>query len=158
MLYTENDLNQLKGQINSRRNLLILISAVLTAGIVAGFVLRQKPLTMALTAVLGFLLIFFIEIAIRPISAYARYVGNMLHGRTHELEAVFRSFSRDTDVVDGVRCHAVSVTDETGTEPCERLFYFDDLKEFPSLTAGARVRLTYHDRELADIRAIGSAE
>lgn len=148
-MYTEEDLNLIRAQQKRRWWALGVIAVAVVAAIVYSLVIRLETLTTGLTILLGVILIFGYEMMIRPLRCYAVHLNNALHGRTRQLDGVFRSVSEDISLVDGVRYHAMTVSEEEGDDPCDRLFYFDVEKPFPQLTDGDRVHVVFHDREVA---------
>lgn len=153
-MYTEEDLNLIRAQQKRRWLVLGVIAVIVLAAIVCSLVIRLEVLTTALTILLGVVLIFGYEMTIRPLYCYAVHLNNTLHGRTRQLDGVFRAVSEDISLVDGVRYHAMTVSEEEGDEPCDRLFYFDAEKPFPQLADGDRVHVVYHDREVAALTRI----
>ena len=153
-MYTEEDLNLIRAQQKRRWLALGVIAAAVLAAIVYSLVIRLEALTTALTILLGVVLIFGYEMTIRPLHCYAVHLDNALHGRTRQLDGVFHALSEDISLVDGVRYRAITVSEEEGDEPCDRLFYFDVEKPFPQLTDGDRVHVVYHDHEVAALARI----
>ena len=153
-MYTEYDLTLVRAQQKRRWWVVGALGAAITACIVYSVVIRLEVLTTALTIMLGVVLIFGFEMFIRPLRCYAVHINNVLHGRTRQLDGVFRQVSEDISLVDGVRYHAITVAEEEGDEPCDRLFYFDAEKSFPALSDGDRVHVVYHDREVASLARI----
>ena len=112
-------------------------------------------LTTTLTIVLGAMLLFVDAMAIAPVRAYGRHLNNVLHGRTRVMEGLFKSFDQETCLREGVTYHAVIISQgdlDDGED--DRLFYYDALKPDPPFEAGDRVRVTFHDRDVADIERL----
>ena len=151
-MYTENDLEAVLAQRKRRWTILLIPVAVLAAVMIGSLVARVQWLTQASTALGGALLIGGYDLFIKPLSAYATHVNNMLHGRTREVELPFAAISGDISLVDGVRYYAVTAsdTDHKG-KPCERLFYFDAEKQFPGFEPGEMLHIVFHDKEIASI-------
>ena len=150
LMYTEEELAALQGQIKRRVIVMIAVAAVMAAGVVVFVIRRNEIATSALTVAMLFFLVFFYGMAIKPIRDMAKHVNNLLHGKTHELISVYDRYDDAVSLIDGVRYHAVyTIEDREGEpEPIERLFYFDETKPFPDLKKGDTVRIIYHDREI----------
>lgn len=152
MLYTEQDLVDVRAQQKKRWLLLALPCALLLAVIIAAVVLRLEVLADAATIIAGALLIAGWDLLIKPLHCYEIHINNVLHGMTHDLECEFAGFDPDESLVDGVRYHAMHVTcyDEKD-KPYDRMFYFDTEKEQPAFEPGQRISITYHDHEVGGI-------
>ncbi len=154
-MYTEDELNSLNRQIRTRW-IAWAVPAVILLGLqIYSVVIRQEPMTIALGILICFFSIFFIGTQIVPLHRYRTHMDSMLHGRTHTVEAVYRSMDADESMVAGVRYRAMHVecSDEKG-DPYERLFYWDMEKPDPGFTDGTRLIITYHDREIAAIETV----
>lgn len=154
-MYTENDLQEVLAQRKRRWIVLLLPAAVLAAVIIASLVIRAERLTIVATIAAGALLIAGYDLFIKPVSAYATHVNNMLHGRRREIELPFASLSGAVSLVDGVRCYALTVSDrdEKG-KPCDRLFYYDAEKPLPDFREGDMLHIVYHDKGIASIARV----
>lgn len=154
-MYTEEDLTAIRAQQKKRWLILSIPAAVLLAAIVVSLILRMEWLTTTCTILLGCMIIFGYEMLIRPLHCYETHINNALHGRCRELEGEYVSLSEDISVVDGVRYRAMTIREEQqDDDPCDRMLYFDVTKPFPDIAAGRRVRVVFHDREVADITAL----
>ncbi len=151
-MYSETDLDALHTQLKRRKKILFALLALFLAGIVCSLVFRIEALTAGLTIAGGILAIAVYDLALRPIKCYITHVDNMLHGRTREIDGIFRSLSDEVSLVDGVSYHAMTleVPDDKGN-PTERLFYFDVQKPFPAYQSGEILHVVYHDREVASL-------
>lgn len=149
-MYSEKDLDALHAQLKRRDRILFALLALFLAGIVVSLIVRIEALTAGLTIAAGVLAIAVYDLALRPIKCYITHVDNMLHGRTREIDGIFRSLSDEVSLVDGVSYHAMTleVPDDKGN-PTERLFYFDLQKDFPAYQPGDMLHVVYHDREIA---------
>lgn len=154
-MYAENDLQAVLAQRKRRWIVLLIPIAALAAVMVASLVMRKEWLTTCSTIAAGAVLIAGYDLFIKPLSAYANHVNNMLHGRRREIELPFASLSEDISLVDGVRYHALTVTDkdEKG-KPCDRLFYYDAEKPLPDFKVGDMLRIVYHDKEIASVARV----
>ena len=154
-MYQEEELTALRRQIVQRQRLVIIPAVILAAGIAASAIRRSEGIAVALTILLGALLIFAWDLFLKPLRCYEKHMNQMLHGRLHEVEGIWGGMGEDISLVDGVRYHSVTLTceDEPG-KPYERLMYYDAEKERPAVFRGQRVRVTYSDRQIADIRTV----
>ncbi len=156
-MYEEKDLQEIQAQRKRRWILLLIPVGILAVLAVIAFIRRVEWLAMAATLAGGALLIAGYDLAIKPLSAYAVHVNNMLHGRRREIELPFANFSEDLSLVDGVRYHALTCTDydEKG-KPYERLFYYDAEKPAPDFRPGEVLHIVFHDKEISVIERAGS--
>lgn len=154
-MYTEQELLAIKAQQRKRWMLLGIPCLVILAFIVYSVIIRVEPLTSGLTVLLLALLIFFWDLAIRPLHRYEIHLTNMLYGRKRELACTYRSTDADISLVDGVRYYAMTFLqqDEDGGEPFDRLLYWDAEKPLPALAPDQPVHITYHDRMISHLTA-----
>ena len=154
-MYSEKDLQEIRSQRKRRWIVLLIPVAALAAVLVASLVVRMEWLTTLSTILAGVLLIAGYDLTIKPLSAYAVHVDNMLNGRRREIDLPFASISEDISLVDGVRYRAMTATDydEKG-KPYERLFYFDAEKEFPGFAVGEMLHIVFHDKEIASVTRV----
>ena len=80
-LYSAEMLASLNGKLKKRWILVGIISALLLAGFVLSVAIRVEWLSIALLALLGVFLIFFIEMFCRPLLDYRKLVVTALSGR-----------------------------------------------------------------------------
>ncbi len=154
-LYTESDCTALRSQITKRWICLAIPCALLLAAIILGVCIRNQLLTIGATIAVGTLLIAGYDLAIRPLSCYARHLHTALHGRVRETELPFAAISDDISLVDGLSCRAVTCSDyDAKGRPYDRLFYFDSQKAFPDFQAGEIVRVVHYDLNIADIERV----
>lgn len=151
-MYTDNDLQEIRAQIKRREIGMLIPGVALLAGVVVTLILRMEWATTLCTCLLGGMVIFFYDLLLKPLCCYERHVKGVLQGRTHEIEGMFKGMDGEVSQVEGVAYHSILVQvgdakNRTGED--DRLFYFDCEKPFPDLTEGDRVKVTYHDREVA---------
>lgn len=143
-LYSEQDLALISGQLRKRLTVIFAVCAVLLAGLVYSFFVRIEPLSIALTILLGAVLIFSLEMFCRPLYAYRRLILSALHGRSHELVLTFDHPEEELSVVDGVTFRSLIFLgdpDKHGTR--EQLYYWDREKELPAFESGRDFRIHY---------------
>lgn len=154
-MYTQQELNQILAQRKKRWQLLAIPEVLLVACLIYSLVIRVEWLTTLLSCLIGGLLIFVYDLSIKPLSCYARHLQGVLQGRTHTLDAIFKHVDAQPSVVDGVTYRGMIVSAGNPTdEEDDRLFYFDMEKPFPPLQEGDRLRVTYHDRAVAQLEKL----
>lgn len=154
-MYTEQDLIAIKSQKNKRWLVLGIPCTVLLIGLIISLIVRIEPLTVALTILMGALLIGGYDLFIKPLRLYQLFLHNVLHGLTREVDCFYQSITTDAEMVDGVDCHTIYVTDHDDEgKPFERIFYYDALKPLPTLTPGQKVHVVFHDRAVVSITPV----
>ncbi len=155
-MYTEQDLLSINKQLKTRWTLLGVIALLFVAGIVYSLIIRMEALTAGLTIVLGAILIFVFDLAIKPLHRYAALLRNLLHGRTRQLDCAYLHIDADISLVDGVKYYGMTVLqqDEDGGDPFERLLYWDAQKPIPQLEQGEKLHIVYHDRMIASLTRV----
>ena len=143
-LYSQQDLLGISAQLNRRKIVILAVSAVLLGALVWSIVARIEALSIALLILLGVVLIFSLEMFVRPLYAYRRLILTALHGRSHEAQLTYDHREEDLSTVDGVCCHSLIFLgdpDKHGTR--EQLYYWDREKELPPFEPGQDVRIRY---------------
>lgn len=165
MMYTEQELTEIRLQQKRRWTALLVPSALMAAAIVAILVIRgmrQMPdapaevAVDALTILIGITLLGGYFLLIKPLRCYERHINDLLHGRTHVFEnGTFSQMEEDESLVDGVAYYAMTLhcLDEK-QKPYERLFYWDVQKPRPQLADGDPVRVVYHDRFVGQLEKL----
>ena len=154
-IYTDADLRAVRKQISKRWLCLNLPTALLLLTVILSFRLRVQWLTCTATLIGGVLLIAGHDLGIKPLSRYAKFLENCLHGRTRECELPFVRLSENVDEVEGVRCRQLLCTDvDAKGRPYERLFYFDAEKAFPDAREGDKLHIVHHDLYVANVYPI----
>ncbi len=152
-MYTEEEFRKLEGQIRARWICYAVPALIMLGFQIYSLIIRNEIMTTSLAILICFFSIFYIGTQIVPLIRYKTHMDNMLHGRTHTVDAVFRSLDADESLVAGVPYRAMHVEciDDHG-DPYDRLFYWDICKPEPGYTDGTKLVITYHDREIADIQ------
>ena len=133
-LYSAEMLASLNGKLKKRWILVGIISALLLAGFVWSVAIRVEWLSIALLALLGVFLIFFIEMFCRPLLDYRKLVVTALSGRSHDRVMEYVRTEPDTSSVDGVSCISLIFlgdADKHGSR--EQLLYWDEEIPLPAL-------------------------
>lgn len=161
-MYQPNEYLSNRAQLKKRIQLLAIPSAIFLSGIIytlcvsiGSKTVHLEWITTLLTIVLGVLILFMDAMTLAPIRAYGRHLNGVMNGRVREMEGYFKSIEQDTCLREGVTYHAMIISQEDmNNEEDDRLFYFDALKQFPSILPGDRVRVTFHDRAIAKLEKI----
>ena len=152
-LYSETDLQAIRGQLKKRLFVLLAVSAIFLAAVIYTLILdnhkdhRPEALTTAVTLLWGFTLIFGWDVFCRPLRCYAKHLNAALHGRTHTVSVEFSRASEDTSVVDGVTYRdLVFLGDADKHGDRDRMFYWDVQLAEPPFRTGEQVTLCYYDK------------
>ena len=151
-IYTPDDLNAIVKQQRKRWLILLIPCIIFAVVLIVSLIFRVEWLTSVSTILIGALLIAGYDLFIKPLHRYEIHLKNCLHGRTRECELPFIRLSENVDVVEGVYFRQLLCADVDGKgRPYERLFYFDALKEFPSVQEGDVLHIVHHDLTVANI-------
>lgn len=142
-MYTDQDYQRTKKQVILRLCVLLLIAAAFAAGCGLCIARRIRWLNLLLSAVGAMCAATYFSLYFQPWFKYFRYLRDIREGRSHENTAAFLSISDQTTLRDGVAMHdvVVSLTGDLENEEDRRLFFWDDDKPFPALSAGTPVRI-----------------
>ena len=148
-MYTEQDYQDIRGQIRQRSFALGIPAVLLLAGVIASFVFRVKPLTMGLSVLLGVFCIFGYGMLLYPVIAYGRHLDEVLHGRVRSTTGAFKEMEEQAVLRDGVKYYPMmlSVGDMENPED-DRLFYYDANLPRPDWKVGEMLTVTAHDKAL----------
>ena len=154
-LYEESRLADLKKQISRRQWLVLALVLVFLALVAVTLVLdngkENRPVlaTTLLVILDGCAVIFFWDMTIRPLRVYAKHMDECLHGRTHQVGAVFDRVGAEDSVIDGHTFRDLIFLGEADKHgDRERLFYWDMELPLPDFRQGETLLLTYCDRFL----------
>lgn len=158
-MYTQQDMIDIKNQLKKRWLVTLVPSLAVLAAAIAIFVYGQLNrsdvlwmLTSALTMVGGGYLLFFVGVYVRPALAYRKHLGYMLNGRKRETTGVFKAFSEDVCIREGLEVHAMLVNVGEKNDPeDDRLFYYDVYKTAPEMQLGERITVISNDKMVANI-------
>lgn len=151
-LYSAEMLASLNGKLKKRWILVGIISALLLAGFVWSVAIRVEWLSIALLALLGVFLIFFIEMFCKPLLDYRKLVVTALSGRSHDRVMEYVRTEPDTSSVDGVSCISLIFlgdADKHGSR--EQLLYWDEEIPLPALQEGQSYTVRFTGRNIIAI-------
>ena len=148
-MYTEQDAFDIRRQLARRWAAVALPGLALLAGIAFSFALRARWVTVGLTALLIFGLIFSYDMLIRPVADYARHLDQALHGRTRQTTGIVKRVEEKTVLREGVAYRSVllNVGEKDAAED-DRLFYYDANLPPPPWQIGETITVTAHDKAL----------
>jgi len=153
MLYTQQNLQDIRQQQKKRWMAVGIPAALLFIGMIVGFILRIEWITIACTALAGVLLMAGWDLFIKPLKCYERHLRSALEGRTRECECAFASMDHDESVVDGVRYFGFMAVDydEKTKKPYERLFYYDAELPRPDFQEGDMLHIVFYDKMICSV-------
>ena len=151
-LYSPDELTTHQALLTRRWVMVAVPCLLFAAGLVFAVIIRNEPLSIICTCLIGAILIFCHDFFIKPVSSYVRHLNNVLNGRVREIDLPFHALSEDMNLVDGVSYHSLTCVDIDGKgRPYERLFYIDALKTIPDFKEGEMVHIVHHDLVIANI-------
>jgi hypothetical protein len=151
-LYSAEMLASLNGKLKKRWILAGVISVLLLAAFVWSVIIRVEWLSIALLALLGIFLIFFIEMFCRPLLDYRKLVVSALSGRSHDRVMEYVRTEPDISRVDGVSCISLIFlgdADKHGSR--EQLLYWDEEIPLPALREGQSYAVRFTGRNIIGI-------
>lgn len=151
-LYSAEMLVSLNGKLKKRWILAGVISVLLLAAFVWSVIIRVEWLSIALLALLGIFLIFFIEMFCRPLLDYRKLVVSALSGRSHDRVMEYVRTEPDISRVDGVSCISLIFlgdADKHGSR--EQLLYWDEGIPLPALREGQSYAVRFTGRNIIGI-------
>ncbi len=146
-MYTKQDFDDLTAQLKKRRLILSLPCILLLGLIVYSLIIRLMWLTIALSILLGILLIFGITMFISPVSVYRRHVDHALYGRVRKTEGCLKEMEETPVWRDGLMLLPLIINiNDMKNEEDDRLFYYDGRRPLPGWDVGQRLLLTSYDK------------
>lgn len=150
-MYTKQDFDDLTAQLKKRRLILSLPCILLLGLIVYSLIIRLMWLTIALSILLGILLIFGITMFISPVSVYRRHVDHALYGRVRKTEGCLKEMEETPVWRDGLMLLPLIINiNDMKNEEDDRLFYYDGRRPLPGWDVGQRLLLTSYDKLITD--------
>ena len=159
MQYTENDLTQ--ARLETRKILLLMLvhAVLLLGGVIWSFVVRIKWLTILLSILTGFWIIFIRQNFWLPRQAYSNHIDSSLHAKKKEAEGRYLR-TEDTPVErNNVMFYAFYLNIGEKEDPDDdRLFYWDALKPLPDWQTGDRIRICSYDKFVSSYQVIARSD
>lgn len=149
-LYTKETLDGLNGQLKKRWLILAAVTIVLLGIFTWSLIIRYEHddqlqwISMVSIALLGFFLVFWLDVICGPLLRYRRMIRDAMTGRQHEVTMPFARAEEDISVVDGVPCRGLiflGEPDKHGTR--DQLFYWDTEIPMPEFEPGKEYSLRY---------------
>ncbi|MBR2822490.1 MAG: hypothetical protein IKE24_02250 [Clostridia bacterium] len=160
-MYNEGMFARLSGQVKKRQVLVFAVAALFLAAAVFTLILddhkENRPIlaTTLLVIAGGSVFIFFWDLTVRPLRCYARHMDAALHGRTHQVLAVFDRVGADDSMVDGILFRDLVFLGEADKHGVrDRMFYWDRELPLPDFRPGQEVMITYYDRFMTGYEVI----
>ncbi|MGI5885607.1 MAG: hypothetical protein ACOX83_11705 [Candidatus Spyradocola sp.] len=151
MLYSQEDINSARSQLIRRIAGMAVLAIVPNAiAAVIMFTARIQWLSIALGCLGGALAIFYWGLYCYPVSAYLRFVREVVEGRRHEFHGVLLRVAEDS-VREGVPCKTLYFHDDAGDD--EKLCYFDRNKlPKDGFQEGARYAVSVHGQSIVSMQ------
>lgn len=150
-MYTKQDFDDLTAQLKKRRLILSLPCILLLGLIVYSLIIRLMWLTIALSILLGIILIFGITMFISPVTVYRRHVDHALYGRVRKTEGCLKEMEETPVWRDGLMLLPLIINiNDMKNEEDDRLFYYDGRRPLPGWDVGQRLLLTSYDKLITD--------
>lgn len=150
-MYTKQDFDDLTAQLKKRRLILSLPCILLLGLIVYSLIIRLMWLTIALSILLGIVLIFGITMFISPVTVYCRHVDHALYGRVRKTEGCLKEMEETPVWRDGLMLLPLIINiNDMKNEEDDRLFYYDGRRPLPGWDVGQRLLLTSYDKLITD--------
>ena len=147
MLYSQTDIKTVTNQLLRRIAVMVLLALIpnIAAGVVM-YTVRIQGLSIALGCLGGALAIFYWGLFIYPVTAYLRFVREVVPGRSRQFRGTLRTIAEDS-VREGVPCKTMYFYDEEADD--EKLCYFD-LVKYPQtgFSEGNRFVVTVHGQSI----------
>lgn len=146
-MYTEQDIKDISAQIGRRCAAVAVSAAVLIGAIILSFRQRAEAVTVALTILLCFSLLFTWGLFLSPLVRYKKYLSSVLYGMNRTTEGRFKSFSGEQSERDGVLFTDFLINvGNNDDEEDDRLFYWDARLPQPAWKTGVRLSITSQDK------------
>ena len=139
-MYSETDFRKASAAMRRELAIVLVLLAVTIAMLCTGLAIRSRILAVVGTIVGLWAVYSCYVIRFLPWFRYNRFLENLRTGRRRETECYFVSLADSVRTVDGVAIHDMSASlDPEGED--QRLFYWDDDKPLPQLTAGQKLKI-----------------
>jgi hypothetical protein len=151
-VYSDADLLKTESARKRALTVALLIGGAALLLMIAGMIVRSKPLALAAAILGGCAAYGWSALKIAPWSAYLKFLREMNSGLTRATEGTFVSQEDESRVVDGVLVHDVLLDAGQDTD---LLFYWDEEKPRPDLTPGQRLKVTSFGKFITALEVIG---
>ncbi len=138
-MYGEADLSRTERARRRALNAALLMGGAALFAVVAGMILRIKPLALAAAIAGGWAVYGWYSLKLAPWNAYLKFLRDMASGLRRETRGEFVSAGGEPRMADGVRVRDF-LLNAGGDVP--QLFYWDAEKPMPDLAPGQPVHLT----------------
>lgn len=148
-MYTQQDRDQIRQRIGKYTVITVVLSAALLTGYVLGMVKRSQQLSMVTGCGLFAEICFMWCVFLYPCIRYRQFLKDMQTGLTRELKGSVVEVSDKEDLQDGVRVVPVRILlDE---EQDERIVYLNVSKAEGFPASGESVRLNCFGRHIKEV-------
>jgi len=153
-LFPPSDLETIQAQLKKRWIILLTVTALVGAVIIAAAFWRNEALTISMTIAMGAAFIFCFDLLLKPLHCYKKHLNNVMSGRRRVVTLPYMGISEDVNLVEGVRYRTLLCLDYDGKgRPYDRMFYYDAEKAAPEFAPETQVTVVHHDLDVADIYA-----
>lgn len=158
-MYTQQDYLDINAQFSRKLRLMLLLEALLLAGLVYSLVIRLKWLTILISCVMGAIAIFYTGMTLSPLYAYRKFIRQLLSGRQRELTGRFKGFDAHEVLRDNVRYLSFLLNIGEQDEPQDdRQLYFDINLPRPDWQEGDRLWVQSFDKAVTQWRLEAGAQ
>jgi len=139
-MYTEADFHKANADFNRHILATLLIALLGAGGLITGIIVQNRWIAVASCILFSCLTYSYISLKVNPFFRYRKFMNDMRAGRSRELTGWFVSCESEPRRADGILIHDVIVRVGDAEED-ERLFFWDDDKQPPTVWEGARVHI-----------------
>ena len=155
-VYSRQDEAGIASQMKSWWIFIGVYGALFAAAVVCSLLARTQWMTMAVTILLGGVLIFMWGLKIAPVVGYKRHLREIREGLCRTAAGSVTRFDGDVTFREGIECRAMIINiGETGDPKDERLFYWDAAKPAPGVKPGDKVEITAHGNDIIGFAVSG---
>lgn len=149
-MYTVNDLNTVSAQKKKRITLIVIPCLVLLAGIVYSLAVRLPwYITGIMTILLGVLLIFCLDMFVKPLARYEKHIEHALNGKTRQITGCLKDFEHNLVEKEKLLFYPLILNvNKMENEEDDRLFYWDAALPRPQWDMGQKLTFTYYDKRI----------
>ncbi len=149
-MYTNDNLDDIKQQLEKRVILCAAPAAVMLALFIYSLIIRLEWLSYFLSILLSFFIIFSWGVFISPVNSYKKFLINMLGLKKRATEGRFKAFIDAPTKRDGVFFTPFYISvGSMEDEEDDRLFYFDANLPLPDWRPGDALSIFSYDKSVA---------